>query len=146
MVDVSSCFRVLPIDVYSFGMILYEVYSRKDPYEGEDVWDVLAQIADPKTQRRPPVPNATPSDVATLMVDCFNSDPDLRPSFQEIDIRLRRLSTVAVAPAIDITSRGSTSEGLLYEIFPKHVADALREGRKVRSSGYFPSKCPFVEL
>lgn len=121
-----NCF--LRIDVYSFGMILWEVYARKDPYEGEDVMEVLEKIADPKIQKRPTVPTATPSNVSTLMVDCFNTDPDLRPSFQEIDIRLRRLNNISVAPT---NSHRNQSEGLLYEIFPPHVADALKEGRKV---------------
>ena len=130
---VSHIVLFLPIiDVYSFGMILWEVYARKDPYEGEDVMEVLAQIADSKIQKRPIVPTATPSNVATLMTDCFNTDPDLRPSFQEIDIRLRRLNNVSVAPTTGITSYRNQSEGLLYEIFPPHVADALKEGRKVR--------------
>ena len=35
-------------DVYSFGVILYEVYSRREPYEGEkgDINDILGAIVD----------------------------------------------------------------------------------------------------
>lgn len=120
-------------------MILYEVYSRRHPYEGEDVREVLKQIADPNIRKRPGVPSATPSLVAALMVDCFNHDAELRPSFQEIDTRLRRLDTVTVAPANVNLPHRTKGEGLLYEIFPKHVADALREGRKVRDLCTGPS-------
>lgn len=35
-------------DVYSFGIILYELYSRKNPYDGEQFEDVLKGVCDPR--------------------------------------------------------------------------------------------------
>jgi len=31
-------------DVYAFGIVLFEVYSREDPYLGEDPEEVLRQV------------------------------------------------------------------------------------------------------
>eukprot|EP00980_Cylindrotheca_fusiformis_P025779 scaffold14593_cov59-Cylindrotheca_fusiformis.AAC.1 len=44
-------------DVYSFGIILYEIYSRRDPYEGEDPATVLHLVVDELVQKRPPIPH-----------------------------------------------------------------------------------------
>ena len=41
-------------DAYSFGIILYEVYSRRDPYEDEDPLEVLCLIADRAVRKRHP--------------------------------------------------------------------------------------------
>lgn len=38
-------------DVYSFGIILYEVYSRKEPYHGEDLGEALRLIQDPTVNK-----------------------------------------------------------------------------------------------
>ena len=58
-------------DVFSFGVLLFEVYSRKDPYEGEDPARVLHQIVDKKVQKRPPKQNSMPPPIQSLMADCL---------------------------------------------------------------------------
>ena len=53
-------------DVYSFGILIYEMFSRKDPYEGEDFEKVIRNVCDPDINLRPPVPPSMPPEVATL--------------------------------------------------------------------------------
>jgi len=128
-------------DVYAFGMILFEVYSRKDPYEGEDYLDVLRQVADPLINKRPETPPACPGHVKSLMADCLEGQPEKRPTFEEIDIRLRRLNVDTVEP---VGRRLSTmqhkkdrrltltkTETLLFDVFPEHIAKVLRDEGKV---------------
>jgi len=111
-------------DVYAFGIILYECYSRKDPYEGEDAREVLAMVADPEVNKRPPIPKDTPPQIASLMEDCLVANPSERPTFEEVDTRLKR---VEIKPAADRTTIS------LFDIFPKHIAEALRDGKKVEA-------------
>ena len=58
-------------DVYSFGITLYEVYARKDPYEGEDFSEVMEKVSDPTINKRPGIPKACPPEIETLMTDCL---------------------------------------------------------------------------
>jgi serine/threonine protein kinase len=122
-------------DVYSFGIILYEVYSRKDPYTGEDMKAVIEQVADPIVNKRPPVPPACPPVVASLMSDCLSADPAERPTFERLDLRLKSLDVWNVEPGKVRFSRQSKkvlpNTDLLDEVFPEHVATALRQGRKI---------------
>jgi serine/threonine protein kinase len=127
-------------DVYSFGIILYEVYSRKVPYEGEDFEETIREICDFYINKRPPVPATMPKEIVVLMTACTNAHPDIRPTFHDIDNRLRSFNAGIVQPSQIYFSWQSKkhwdttmtpTENLLLEIFPPHVADALCRGQKV---------------
>jgi guanylate cyclase, other len=114
-------------DVYSFGIILYEVYSRRDPYEGENPSEVLRLVVDKTVKKRPPAPRHMPDNIKTLMADCVDDDPENRPSFEELDLRVKRMEVKTV----DIGAAKPASSVSLFDIFPRHIAEALRDGRSV---------------
>ena len=125
-------------DVYSFGIILYELYSRKDPYQGEEHGQVLRQVCDQKVNKRPPIPSSMPPAIASLMSECLVKPPGSRPTFDELDNRIRRLDVANVEPCNmrfsaqnkELTD-AERNANLLLQVFPKHIAEALRDGRKV---------------
>jgi len=125
-------------DVYAFGIILYEVYARKEPYEGEDLATIIKGVVDPRINKRPPVPQACPPKIGELMRECLEPNPQARPSFDEIDLRLQRMSVESADPSemhLSLHARkqkkASRANDLLLNVFPRHVAEALRDGRKV---------------
>ena len=118
-------------DAYSFGVILWEVYSRRDPYENEDPKEVLQLVADTKVKKRPAILRHMPDKVKNLMNDCFEDEPDKRPSFAEIDTRLRRIDAETAVTQSSKANR--SSQVSLFDIFPRHIAEALRDGRKVEA-------------
>jgi len=126
-------------DVYSFGIILYEVYSRKTPFEGEDYEEVIRLICDRTVNKRPKAPSSMPPEVASMMSECLLADSSARPTFEELDNRLKRFNVANVEPGKTISSMQSKkarnvsglNADLLLEVFPKKVAEALSNGRKV---------------
>ena len=80
-------------DIYSFGVLIYEVFARTDPYGDEDRTEVLQAVIDPEINKRPAVPRGCPVNVSMLMSDCLNGDPQCRPGCEEVNGRVMRLST-----------------------------------------------------
>ncbi|KAL3909213.1 MAG: hypothetical protein SGARI_002712 [Bacillariaceae sp.] len=122
-------------DVYAFGITLYELYSRKHPYEGEHFETVLREVCDPEINKRPSLPEGScPVEIQAMMADCLETDPTKRPTFEELDLRLKKLDVDSVHPGglmQSLRQQQSDDESLLFEVFPPHIAKALREGRRV---------------
>lgn len=117
-------------DSYSFGIVLYELYSRRDPYEGEDdVDEVLRLIADKNTRKRPPAPRDIPAKVKSMMDECLDDAPEKRPPFEELNTRVKRID----AESAGTTQSKKTAAISLFDLFPRHVAEALRDGRSVEA-------------
>jgi serine/threonine protein kinase len=120
-------------DVYSFGILLFEVYARRDPYEGENSEEVLLLVADTTMNKRPPIPKSCPTQVQSLMTDSLVTHPQQRPSFGEVDERLKRVDLKTLEET-SLSLREGTDKNAtisLFDIFPKHIAEALRDGKKV---------------
>lgn len=68
-----------------------------------------------------------------LMDDCLADDPSERPSFDEVDQRLKRVDAKAVEPSQTQKLAQKSMNVSLYDIFPAHIAKALEEGKKVEA-------------
>jgi serine/threonine protein kinase len=130
-------------DMYAIGIILYELYSRKEPYEGEDDEDVLKLVCNKNVNKRPPIPEACPPKIAKLMKFLLMTDPSLRPTAEVFDNRLAELNAANVEPFQLHLSRQLKKEQpcdsgseFLYQVFPRHIADVLKNGGKVEPESH----------
>ncbi|KAL3794070.1 hypothetical protein ACHAW5_010997 [Stephanodiscus triporus] len=74
-------------DVYGFGIILWELATRREVYEGLESTQVIAMVANDCL--RPEVPPGCPWN--DVMVKCWREVPSERPTFEEIVKELNRL-------------------------------------------------------
>ena len=70
-------------DVYSFGIILWEFWSKDPPYKGINAKEVAVKVKN-NPKYRPPIPSDVPEEIAELMKFCWDTDPGKRPTFLEI--------------------------------------------------------------
>jgi len=69
-------------DVWSYGIVLWEMLSRQPPYPGVDQIQVATRVAQGKMFLSPPA--NSPYILASIMRDCLQFDPKQRPTFKQI--------------------------------------------------------------
>ncbi len=74
------------VDVYSFGIILWELITRQEPYGGKR--GVQIAYAAAEQGKRPEIPSYVPRNYSVLMQECWADRPADRPTFNQILKRL----------------------------------------------------------
>ncbi|XP_061372205.1 uncharacterized protein LOC133314701 [Gastrolobium bilobum] len=78
------------VDVFSFGISMWELLTGEEPYADMHCGAIIGGIV--KNTLRPPVPERCDPEWRKLMEECWSPDPERRPSFTEITDRLRSMS------------------------------------------------------
>ncbi|KAM1453955.1 hypothetical protein FF1_003546 [Malus domestica] len=77
-------------DVFSFGVVLWELLTGKLPYE--HLTPLQAAVGVAQKGLRPTIPKNTPPKLAELLEKCWQQDPAPRPDFSEIIENLQTLA------------------------------------------------------
>ncbi|CAK9225230.1 unnamed protein product [Sphagnum troendelagicum] len=77
------------VDIYSFGMVCYEILTGNVPFHNIiSVTELRTKIKD---GLRPDLPEQCPHQLSKLIQECYHPDPATRPSFFEICLELRHI-------------------------------------------------------
>jgi serine/threonine protein kinase len=79
-------------DVFSFGMMCYEILSNKKAYVGERIRDYVRFLEN----ERPELPKTCSEGLKLLIHECWSSEPSNRPTFLDIFEKLRKLKSDAM--------------------------------------------------
>ena len=69
------------IDVFSFGTMLWEIFTREVPYEGLEPADIMQKLM----KEEPLGSNVSiPKPIQKIINECRSLNPDMRPNFDRV--------------------------------------------------------------
>ena len=115
-------------DVYSFGMVMYELLTCKIPWDGDQRTRWINQLMRIIRQgERPVIDDAclihAPEGFVELMKQCWRTNPKERPRFDEVLLALHELKVIAV----EMTALGS-GDNVLASAQSKLASGLIRPG------------------
>ncbi|XP_012148117.1 guanylate cyclase 32E isoform X1 [Megachile rotundata] len=153
-------------DVYSFGIVLYELQGRHGPFGIIELSDseILKKViaSEPGVEPfRPPLSQLENCFhfVRDCLIECWAEDPETRPDFKVIRNKLRPLRKGMKPNIFDnmmammekyannlealvdertdqLTEEKKKTDALLYEMLPRYVAEQLKRGHKVEAENF----------
>ncbi|XP_053691756.1 guanylate cyclase 32E [Sabethes cyaneus] len=148
-------------DVYSFGIILYEIMGRKGPWGDIQLsnQEIIARVISPQNYGifRPPLGILdVPDYVLQCLHACWEEDPDDRPDIRLVRVKLKpmqaglkpnifdnmlaimekyayNLEGIVQERTNQLTEEKKKTESLLLRMLPKSVAESLMRGERVEA-------------
>ncbi|XP_030379312.1 mitogen-activated protein kinase kinase kinase isoform X2 [Scaptodrosophila lebanonensis] len=109
-------------DVWSYGVLLWELITGETPYKGFHPLSVAYGVA--INSLALPIPKTCPQEWSSLMKSCWETDPHKRPGFKEI---LNQLENIARSK---FTRTPHESFHYMQEGWKKEIAEVLHDLRE----------------
>ncbi len=81
-------------DIYSLGIIFYEMLTHRQPFKGETTMEMLKQIFDHNPPEPIEVMSGIPGEINDLIMDMIEEEPEDRPTAKEVLELLKHFSSV----------------------------------------------------
>ncbi|ULT96110.1 hypothetical protein L5515_011730 [Caenorhabditis briggsae] len=158
-------------DIYSFGMVMYEILFRSLPFrDNVNVTELIAYLADGSKTVTPEIQNqmGLHPDLNALLRDCWSENPEIRPSIRRVrlntemvlktkgslvDQMMKMMEQYAnnleklVAERTGMLEEANVrADQLLTQLLPAYVANELKMGRSVPPKLYSSATILFSDI
>ncbi|CAG8532262.1 10152_t:CDS:2 [Paraglomus occultum] len=126
-------------DVYSFGMLMWEISSHDVPFSEKNINEVYASIknSDERNAPRPPIVPGTPGKYAKIMQRCWRQIPGDRPTMQSVVRKLEKLENVYDSPGYATDDAVSSSVTEYDSCAPTHPSVTIDSAIKLHTRKRF---------
>ncbi|EFO88255.1 CRE-GCY-18 protein [Caenorhabditis remanei] len=158
-------------DIYSFGMVMYEILFRSLPFrDNVNINELIDYLADGSKQVTPEIQNqmGLHPDLNALLRDCWSDNPEIRPSIRRVrlntemvlktkgslvDQMMKMMEQYAnnleklVAERTGMLEEANVrADQLLTQLLPAYVANELKMGRSVPPKLYTSATILFSDI
>ncbi|KAH9502486.1 Receptor-type guanylate cyclase Gyc76C [Bulinus truncatus] len=153
-------------DVYSFGIILFEIHSRNGPYGACELTpkEIIERVISRDENGHPFRPrlseiSSTPKFITDVIKECWDEDPLKRPGFKELRAKLKpmqkgmksgifdnmmaimekyasNLESLVQSRTDELIEEKKKTEELLQDMLPATVAEQLMHGKQVEAESF----------
>ena len=124
-------------DIYAYGMFMYELIYKSEPFDDEDIGIILSEVMDteadepkrPTVSRRPSLNLELENPLIDLMMACWSEDPSERPTIQSVNAKLTVFKHEPVYR--EAKRQGEQDRKILQSGFPPYILEALRKGEPI---------------
>lgn len=128
------------VDVYSYGMVLWELWERKRPYE--ELYSRFDIIDAVRAGRRPAISGNCPAAYRSLIQRCWHDQPARRPTFAYIvrylkdelaHVKRQRATSIsgqAISPLHQISSRLLSTDNPEADANDSHISKQPEKDKK----------------
>ena len=124
-------------DIFAFGMFIYELIYKAEPFQDEDIGVILMEVMDseadepkrPAISRRPSLNLELDNPLVDLMLACWSENPDERPTIHYVNEKLKIFKHEPVYR--EAKRQGEQDRKILQSGFPSYVLEALRKGEPI---------------
>ncbi|CAB4444294.1 unnamed protein product [Rhizophagus irregularis] len=110
-------------DIYSIGVLLWEISSGKSPFHKENCdFSLMYKISQ---GRREVIISDTPIDYSNLYTECWNGEPNKRPSIHEVVDRLRKFIPNPIYQQNDVSNQINPMPSI--NLIPNSTGNSLHE-------------------
>lgn len=113
------------VDVYAFGVVLWELATSQVPYSGLEASQIIAQVL--ANDIRPEIPSDLNPGMKKLITQCWDRNPDNRPTFHEIVERIQSGECVFNGTNLNefkkYIQKNATINEILFDELKKNIED-----------------------
>ncbi|EXX61790.1 uncharacterized protein OCT59_023906 [Rhizophagus irregularis] len=111
-------------DIYSIGVLLWEISSGYPPFHGKSYnFSLMYKIS--QGQREEIISN-TPSDYSNLYTECWNGEPNKRPSIKEVVSRLKGF--ISCSNGVNIYQQNEKNLNMIIDEIINRIFNGLNKG------------------
>ena len=121
-------------DIYSFGLILWELFAGRKPYRCSGL-EPVALLRKINSGYRETIPESIPQPYSALIRQCWDADPSRRPSLEVIIHEIESY----MPPATEMTAEDLYKQGAKCEK-DKHYREAAAAYQRSAAAGYTRAK------
>eukprot|EP00116_Pleurobrachia_bachei_P008675 sb/3468937/ len=125
---------------------MWEILMRRVPFKGLNPFQVMQAVSQKK--QRPPLPETIPRCIRTIIVLCWNHEPQIRPDFEALlDILGQLMGSVAELDIQDPPTGEAVVEDEVEEVVPQqqpHTPEVIGPGPSSAAAVPSPPRFPIT--